>query len=748
MLNNKKILFSMSFILMLIIIAIPNMHVMAESERKIVDIELPETQEIVLFDGVKGTNIDSYLFDYKITVIYDDGTSYTISSNSSGPDGNGGRIYTLTAPNGENLTLKLLKENEPVAFFYLNYFVVLPGEYTISVSCENIIKETSLTVKAYSENNSVLKPGNIRSIDYYTENLCYYYPIQIDQTGEYIFKYVDYYYDENRKRECDLSEIYLLEINNESITRNNIEISSNEVIEDYDILSTLKKSYSFTLSLESGKTYILYISPFNQKKGELEMNNIKKQISNLNIEGKEVFENIFSIYGSTSNGLGEKFDPPAVTINYEDGTTETISDWINPDNSRGDNTSYLFHYLSSIGKNIYLKLQNEEGEDILWPYRDKLPVGKYKYVVYIGNFNDDEETYKTEKPITIKFPSDIPELTTGINETFHEIQYESDGLTENRLYSCFCPNITGKYKFNISKGKAAKLYQFDGQQLSVIEESYNTGMPLVADDLIQGQNYYLEIFDATKDDEKVEIVKADEDGYFIKGITIIHQPTKTIYTEGELFDPTGLLIGIIDEGQYTNTIPITNSTTYTIEPSRPLQPNDKEITITYGEWKTSIPITVKKKPDPSQPNTNTNQQNNKDTTINQEENKNTTTNQKTDTTTNQNKDNEKKNISKQKQQIKKTKVSLKKLKSTKKKTLQITWKKQKNITGYEIQICTSKKFKKGVKKYTIKKSSSTSKTIKKLKSKKKYYIRIRAYRNIKNKKYYGPWGKVQSIKVK
>ena len=488
------------------------------------------------------------------------------------------------------------------------------------------------------------------------------------------------------------------------------------------------------------------------------MNNIKKQISNLNIEGKEVFENIFSIYGSTSNGLGEKFDPPAVTINYEDGTTETISDWINPDNSRGDNTSYLFHYLSSIGKNIYLKLQNEEGEDILWPYRDKLPVGKYKYVVYIGNFNDDEETYKTEKTITIQFPSDVPELKESNNKTFHEIQYGSDKATENRLYSHFCPDTTGKYAFYISKGTAAKIYQFNDKQFTEISTSYNIdSMPLTAD-LTQGQNYYLEIFNATKNDETVEIVKADEDGLFTRGITVIYQPK--IYTEGEVFDPADLSVEIIKKDKFNNTttIPITDFDNIIIEPSRPLQLDDKEITITYGEWKTSIPITVKKKPDPSQPNTNTNQQNNKDTTINQEENKNTTTNQeenkntttnqKTDTTTNQNKDNEKKNISKQKQQIKKTKVSLKKLKSTKKKTLQITWKKQKNITGYEIQICTSKKFKKGVKKYTIKKSSSTSKTIKKLKSKKKYYIRIRAYRNIKNKKYYGPWGKVQSIKVK
>ena len=50
-----------------------------------------------------------------------------------------------------------------------------------------------------------------------------------------------------------------------------------------------------------------------------------------------------------------------------------------------------------------------------------------------------------------------------------------------------------------------------------------------------------------------------------------------------------------------------------------------------------------------------------------------------------------------------------------------------------------------VKKLTTKKRSVT---IKKLKSKKKYYVKVRAYTNGKSGKVYGAWSKVKIIKVK
>ena len=66
-----------------------------------------------------------------------------------------------------------------------------------------------------------------------------------------------------------------------------------------------------------------------------------------------------------------------------------------------------------------------------------------------------------------------------------------------------------------------------------------------------------------------------------------------------------------------------------------------------------------------------------------------------------------------------------------KKKITVKWKKvskknQKKIKGIQIQVATDKNFKNIVKDTTAKKKK-TSKVIKGLKSKKKYYVRIRAY---------------------
>lgn len=103
----------------------------------------------------------------------------------------------------------------------------------------------------------------------------------------------------------------------------------------------------------------------------------------------------------------------------------------------------------------------------------------------------------------------------------------------------------------------------------------------------------------------------------------------------------------------------------------------------------------------------------------------------------------------------KTKVSVvkspkaSKIKSIKKakKSLKISWKKIKGVSGYQIQYSTSRKFKKA-KKITIKKAKITSKTIKKLKAKKKYYVRIRTYIVVNGEKKYSSWSKKKSQKTK
>ena len=71
-------------------------------------------------------------------------------------------------------------------------------------------------------------------------------------------------------------------------------------------------------------------------------------------------------------------------------------------------------------------------------------------------------------------------------------------------------------------------------------------------------------------------------------------------------------------------------------------------------------------------------------------------------------------------------ASIKKVKGAKKAIL-VTWKKVSGVKGYQVQVATDKKFKKNKKTVTIKKQKTTKTTIKKLKAKKKYYVRVRTY---------------------
>lgn len=98
-----------------------------------------------------------------------------------------------------------------------------------------------------------------------------------------------------------------------------------------------------------------------------------------------------------------------------------------------------------------------------------------------------------------------------------------------------------------------------------------------------------------------------------------------------------------------------------------------------------------------------------------------------------------------------TKKHTVKAKSTKKKAVKVTWKQiYKDITAYEVQYSTSNKFsKKTTKTVVVKGKGNTSKTISKLKSKKTYYVRVRAYTDqTNNEKLYTTWSKTVKVKVK
>ncbi len=92
-------------------------------------------------------------------------------------------------------------------------------------------------------------------------------------------------------------------------------------------------------------------------------------------------------------------------------------------------------------------------------------------------------------------------------------------------------------------------------------------------------------------------------------------------------------------------------------------------------------------------------------------------------------------------------AKIKKVKAAKK-AVSVEWKKVSGVKGYQVQVATDKKFKKNKKTVTVKKQKTTKVTIKKLKAKKKYYVRIRTYKTVKGKRVYSSWSKVKTIKTK
>lgn len=82
-------------------------------------------------------------------------------------------------------------------------------------------------------------------------------------------------------------------------------------------------------------------------------------------------------------------------------------------------------------------------------------------------------------------------------------------------------------------------------------------------------------------------------------------------------------------------------------------------------------------------------------------------------------------------------------KSSAKGQIKISWKAAKSVSGYQVQYSRSATMK-NAKSATVK-SNTRSMTLRKLSSKKKYYIRIRTYKVVNGKKYYSKWSTVDKV---
>ena len=82
-----------------------------------------------------------------------------------------------------------------------------------------------------------------------------------------------------------------------------------------------------------------------------------------------------------------------------------------------------------------------------------------------------------------------------------------------------------------------------------------------------------------------------------------------------------------------------------------------------------------------------------------------------------------------------------------KQQITLKWNSAKGITGYEIEYSRESDYY-GSTRVKIKKAKTLTTTIKDLKAKKKYYVRIRTYKTVGEKTYYSAWSKTKTVKTK
>ena len=125
--------------------------------------------------------------------------------------------------------------------------------------------------------------------------------------------------------------------------------------------------------------------------------------------------------------------------------------------------------------------------------------------------------------------------------------------------------------------------------------------------------------------------------------------------------------------------------------------------------------------------------------VNESDNKNQTDDKKQPTTAKKN------NTKPAEKAVAPKKAVVKKVKPLGKKKIKVTVKKSsEQISGYEITLSTKKNFK-NVKKITTKKNVIT---VSKLKAGKKYFVKVRAFKKVGNKKIYGNYSAVKKVTVK
>ena len=80
-------------------------------------------------------------------------------------------------------------------------------------------------------------------------------------------------------------------------------------------------------------------------------------------------------------------------------------------------------------------------------------------------------------------------------------------------------------------------------------------------------------------------------------------------------------------------------------------------------------------------------------------------------------------------------------------SLVVKWKKTAQTEGYQIEYCTRKGFDQNVKRRQVKTPDTQTFTLDKLDSGKNYYVRIRSYKKVGSRNWYGQWSVVKNMKT-
>ena len=349
--------------------------------------------------------------------------------------------------------------------------------------------------------------------------------------------------------------------------------------------------------------------------------------------------------------------------------------------------------------------------------------GMEVFATYLNTYKDNSTNI--EEKLVTNFTVDKT-MPLNYKDTFVTISYEDKGVTKTatqkikvkpiivskslKSISIVTPPTKTVYKegetFNMEGMKVNATYEQVWSDGSHDEGEYeNVAYTVDSTTPLSAQDSSITI--SFEDDG---IIKTTQQGIVVESyiisktldsIVVVSNPTKLTYIEGERFDATGLLVDAKFLTKWSNGYEeyvTEKNVAYSVNTTSPLLVSNKSWTVSYIvdgiKKEVNIPIIVS----------------HKNTAV--------------------------------------SKVSALKAKAGKKK-LTISWKKDSKVAGYQIQISSKLSFK-GAKKINIRKSKK-SYTKKGLKSKKKYYVRIRAYKTYKDngvtEKVYGEWT-VKSKRIK